>query len=384
MRLLHTADWHLGKMFYGDYLTEDQAYVLEQQFLPMVREEKPDAVILAGDVYDRSLPPAEAVELFDYIATQLIDCLHVPFFVISGNHDSAARLSFASRLLEQQGLYISGDFEKLSGPVWLHDEWGPVAFISVPFAEPAAVRHFLADPAIHDHEQALAGMLAYQGKGVTGGARSVCIAHAFIAGSTSCESERPLSIGGSDAVRAQLFAPYAYTALGHLHGPQQAAGSPAIRYAGSLLKYSFGEATQKKGAVLVDIDAHGAATSSFLPFSPRHDVRIIEGRFDAIMAGHDDRCDDFVLVRLTDEEPILDGMAKLRQKYCRTLALETPNRQYAAAQGRSFDVRRTTERQLFAHFADAMRPERPFSEAEQAGMDSLWQELLKEEGDGLL
>ena len=144
MRILHTADWHLGKLFYGNYLTEDQAYVLEQQFLPLLRDEGIDAVVLAGDVYDRSLPPAEAVELFDDIATKITADLKIPFLVISGNHDSPARLSFASRLLAPQGLYIAGELDRLTGPVVLEDEAGPVAFLTIPYAEPAVVRQSLA------------------------------------------------------------------------------------------------------------------------------------------------------------------------------------------------------------------------------------------------
>lgn len=382
MRILHTADWHLGKMFYGEYLTDEQAYVLTTQFLPLLHEENIDAVLLSGDVYDRSLPPTGAVELFDEIATKVTAELGIPFFVISGNHDSPSRLSFGSRLLAKQGLFITGELEKARGPFVLDDEYGPIAFVPVPFAEPAMVRHYMQDTSIHTHEEALKAMLAVQG--TTNVARKVCLAHTFVVGGTISESERPLSIGGSDAVGAELFAAYTYTALGHLHGPQQV-GSPTVRYAGSLLKYSFGEARQKKGAVLVDIDGCGHVNTTCIPFTPRHDVRVIEGAFADIMQDTSaSGKDDYLMFRLTDTEPILDGMAKLRQKYPRAMALETPNRQQDAAADRSFDLHKTTESQLFESFAKAMQNGRALSQTEQQYVDTLWEQLCRQEGDGLL
>ena len=381
MRILHTADWHLGKLFYGDYLTDDQAYVLMEQLLPMIRNEGIDAVVLAGDVYDRSLPPADAVALFDEIATKITTEAGVPFFVISGNHDSAARLSFGSRMLEKQGFYIAGELDKMPGPVVLHDAYGPVAFELLPFIEPAAAKLYFGDDTIRSHEDALARLIDCQRTGM--GMRTVGVAHAFVAGGEGSDSERPLSIGGSDAVSAALFSEYSYTALGHLHGPQQV-GGPNIRYAGSLLKYSFGEARQRKGAVVAELDRMGKTEVSFLPFSPRHDVRVVEGLFEDIMAGEDSHADDYILFRLTDTVPILDGMSKLRQKYPRAAALEMPNRQTCGTGERAFDLRRTTERQLFESFAAAMMPNRTLSAAEQACMDDLWSEMLRREGDGLL
>lgn len=383
MRILHTADWHLGKLFYGGYLTEEQAYVLEHQFLPMVREEGIDAVVLAGDVYDRSLPPAEAVELFDEIVTKIVREYGIPFFIISGNHDSSARLSFGSRLLAGEGLHVFGDLGKLSGPVLTEDAFGPVAMVPLPFAEPAVVRHFFQDAQVTDHETALQRLIAYQTRGIAPGMRSVCIAHAFLAGSVECESERPLSIGGTEVVRASLFEPFTYTALGHLHGPQQV-GNPVIRYAGSLLKYSFGEEKQKKGAVLVDMDKEGSVKTTYMPFAPRHDVRIVRGFFDEIMAGTDDRADDFILVRLDDTEPILDGMARIRKKYPHALALETPNRQYMAKTEDAVPVQGLSEQDIFAHFASAMRPGQPVSPEEQNCLNELWNQLDAHEGERIL
>ena len=382
MRILHTADWHLGKMFYGEYLTDEQAYVLTTQFLPLLREERIDAVLLSGDVYDRSLPPTGAVALFDEIATKVTAELGIPFLVISGNHDSASRLSFGSALLAKQGLFITGELEKASGPIVLEDAYGPIAFVPVPFAEPAVVRHYRQDDTIRTHEDALKAMLAVQGN--TDIARKICLAHTFVVGGAVSDSERPLSIGGSDAVHADIVEGYAYTALGHLHGPQQA-GRPSVRYAGSLLKYSFGEARQKKGAVLVDIDGSGKVETTCIPFTPRHDVRIVEGAFaDILQNTSESGRDDYLLFRLTDTEPILDGMAKLRQKYPRAMALETPNRQHAAASDRAFNVQQTTEAQLFSGFARAMQGGRELTDCEQQYVDELWEQLRRQEGEGLL
>ena len=378
MRIVHTADWHLGKMFYGEYLTEEQHYVLTEQFLPLLRDEHIDAVVLAGDVYDRSLPPAEAVALFDEISTKITAELGIPFILISGNHDSASRLSFGSRLLAKQQLYIAGEFEKLSGPIYLADQWGDVAFGPVPFAEPAMVRHFLDAADVVDHQTALERLCQWQQQAVPPKARTVCIAHAFVAGGTTSDSERPLSVGGSDNVEPLVFDGFSYTALGHLHGPQQV-GSPNVRYAGSLLKYSFSEANQKKGVVIVDLDQAGKAATSAIPLVPRRDVRILKGSFDEIMAAADDRCDDFVLARLTDAAPILDGMAKLRRKYPHALALETPNRERdGVAADRSFDLRHSTEQQLFDSFAQSARDGQPLSDSERACIDELWKDMGEE------
>ena len=379
MRILHTADWHLGKMFYGEYLTDEQAYVLKQQFLPLLKSEHIDAVVLAGDVYDRSLPPAAAVELFDEISTKVTAEMHVPFFVISGNHDSAARLSFGSRLLARQQLYIAGDLDKLTGPVVLDDAAGPVAFIMLPYAEPADVRQLLGDDSIRDHQTALSRLAAFQSKG-TAGLRTVCLAHVFASGGTASDSERPLSLGGTECIDTAVFAPYSYTALGHLHGPQQA-GRANIRYAGSLMKYSFSEAKQKKGAVIADLAADGTVTTTHVPFVPRKDVRILTGTFAEIMEREDGQTDDFILARVDDTQPILDGMGKLRRKYPNALALETPQRQMAANSGdRNFDLRQASDQVLFDNFAAAIRPDQPLSEKETAYLQRLWETLQREEG----
>ncbi len=321
MKFLHTADWHLGKLFYGTYLTEEQAWLLQNRFLPLLDEERPDVVLLAGDVYDRSVPPAEAVALFDEMILEICGKRHIPFVVISGNHDSAERLSFGSSLLAASGLYMCGNLERLS-PITIPDAAGDVCIIPLPYAETAEVRRTLSVEA-HTKEEALSALAASLLETVPPGARTIALAHDFIAGGTESDSERPLSIGGTDPVSAEIFAPFTYTALGHLHGPQKAGGKETIRYSGSLLKYSFGEATPKKGVIIGEIDAAGNVKTKFVPLPPRHDVRIISGTFEELMTREDPAPDDFLLADLSDDGPVIDAMGRLRQKYPNMTALRT-------------------------------------------------------------
>lgn len=322
MKFIHTADWHLGKLFYGNYLTEEQEWLLEHQFIPLVDEEKPDVILLSGDVYDRSVPPAEAVDLFNHVISEICGRRHIPMVVISGNHDSAERLSFASDLLRAQGLYMCGELMSTTQPVVLSDSWGEVYFVPLPYADPGVIRHLLQDDSIHTHEEAQRVFSAWQLQGIPEGKRKVALAHAYVAGGTSSDSERPLDIGGTEQISADIFAPYNYTALGHLHGPQKV-GSEVIRYSGSLLKYSFSEASQKKGVIVGEIDKEGQVTCRFEPLKARHDVRIISGTFDELMKGEGDGLDDFIRADLTDEGPVIDAMSRLRSVYPNIMMLTT-------------------------------------------------------------
>lgn len=323
MRFIHTADWHLGKLFYGQYLTEEQEWVLRERFLPLVDDVRPNVILLAGDVYDRSVPPAEAVDLFDEMISEIVGVRHIPFLVISGNHDSSGRLSFGSRLLAAEGLYMCGDLTRTVRPIILSDAYGDVAFAPMPYAETADVRRALGDETIHDHEAAMRALSEHLLAAIPAGVRRIAAAHDFIAGGAPSDSERPLSIGGADVISADIFAPYHYTALGHLHGPQKAGGSEIIRYSGSLMKYSFGEARQKKGVVVGDMDGQGRVTTAFYPLEPRRDVRVVSGTFDELMTRQDDAPDDFLMADLMDEGPVIDAMARLRQKYPHVMALRT-------------------------------------------------------------
>lgn len=326
MKFIHTADWHLGKLFYGQYLTSEQEWYLKHQFLPLLDEEKPDAVLLAGDVYDRSVPPAEAVDLFDWAISEIVGVRHIPFLVISGNHDSAERLSFGSRLFEASGLYMAGDLSRLAGPVFLSDEAGQVAFAPLPYIETAQVRTALSREDLRTHEEAEKALSEWMLAQIPEGMRRIAIAHDFVtaAGVTPVESdsERPLAIGGTEAVSADIFKPYHYTALGHLHGPQKA-GSDHIRYSGSLLKYSFSEEHQKKGIIIGEIDREGQVSTRFETLSPRRDVRTIKGTLEELLCREDPAPEDFLQADLMDESPRPNVMDRLRDRYPNMMAIRT-------------------------------------------------------------
>lgn len=377
MKFIHTSDWHLGKLFYGEYLTEEQDWILKHEFLPLIDREKPDVILLAGDVYDRSIPPEEAVALFNDMIDEIIGKRHIPFIVISGNHDSAERISFASTVMEQAGLYMCGDLERLA-PIFLSDQWGKVAFVPLPYAEPGTVRtKLLVD--VHTHEEAEEKLSDHLLKKVPPQIRKIAIAHEFIVGGSESDSERPLSIGGTDQIRGTIFSDYQYTALGHLHRPQKAGGSDVIRYSGSLLKYSFSEASQKKGVIVGEIDGNGRVTTEFIPMKPRHDVRIIKGTFQELMEADDSAPEDFLMAELMDDRPVIDVMARLRKKYPHMMTIHT-NRQIGRDDGqRRFDREKKIEPlDMFRIFYQETQ-EKEFTKEEDAYMKKLWEKLKEEE-----
>jgi exonuclease SbcD len=377
MKFIHTADWHLGKLFYGGYLTEEQEWILMNQFLPLVDEEKPDVIFLAGDVYDRSVPPAEAVELFDRMVSEICEKRHIPMVVISGNHDSPERLSFASALLRETGLYMCGDLGTTTAPISFSDEFGEVVIVPLPYADPGMVRHFLSDDTVHDHDGAERALSHYLLASVPAGVRKIALAHEFVAGGTASDSERPLSIGGTEQVGADVFADYNYTALGHLHRPQKA-GSDAVRYSGSLLKYSFSEASQPKGVIVGTLDGEGQVETRFVPLKPRHDVRIITGTFDELMKKEDEAPDDFLRADLLDEGPIVDAMARLRTRYPNLMALTTQRLTVDDSGERSFDMHQKIEDiDMIRTFMEEFR-ERDLTPEEEACVKEVIEEMKKE------
>ena len=318
MRILHTSDWHLGRLFHQVHLTEDQAHVLEE-FVTLAREEKPDAIVIAGDLYDRAVPPPEAVELLDDVLTRLTLDLGIPTLAIAGNHDSAERVGFAGKLLAKRGLYLVGTVAQ-QGAITLADVHGEVDFVALPYASPEAVRSALRDDAVRGHEQALAAQLAQVAGSATPGRRRVAIAHACVEGASHSESERPLTVGGTGCVSAALFEGFDYVALGHLHRPQQV--DAKARYAGSLLPYSFSEVDHSKSVSMVELSADGSVSVEEIALSPRRVMRVIEGAFDDLLMHP--ASDDYVLARLSDREPILDAMARLRRVYPNALQIERP------------------------------------------------------------
>lgn len=379
MRFLHTADWHLGRIFHNIHLTDDQAYVLEQ-FLALVADVKPDAVIIAGDVYDRSVPPPEAVSLLDDVISRILLDYRVPLIITAGNHDSPERLGFGDKVLARQNLHVIGQVSGEIRPIVLADKHGPVYFCPIPYADPAIVRERLGDTETQSHEQALALLAQRIGETIPSGARRVAIAHAFVAGGMSSESERPLSIGGIATVNSDVFAPFNYAALGHLHQAQQV-GRPEVRYCGSLLKYSFAEANHKKTVSLVEIDDDGKAAVEMVALSPRRDVRCLDGCLEHILtgAGKEKNTDDYIMVTLRDNAAILDPMGKLRHAYPNVLHLERVGSSAdGSLQSVSRDHRRQAETDIFADFF-AQVTGQPLAEGETATLERLLNDFNRRE-----
>lgn len=336
MRLIHTADWHLGRLFHNVHLTGDQEHVLEQ-LVALAADVRPAAVVVAGDLYDRAVPPTEAVELFDHVLTELVDRLGVPVVAIAGNHDSAVRVGFGSALLRERGLHLVGDLSQTASPIVLRDEHGPVRITALPFADPAEARHEYGDEAIHDQQAVAAAGVRRALAAAAPEERHVLVGHAFVAGGLESESERPLSVGGAQQVPASVLAGFDYVALGHLHRPQ-ACGAETIRYAGSLLKYSFAEHAHAKSVCVVDIGPRGSADGEAgragraavrvetVGLSPRRDVRRLEGTLAELLerGAADPRRDDYVLASLTDTGALFDPIGRLRAAYPNTLAIERP------------------------------------------------------------
>ena len=381
MRMIHTADWHLGKSLKGMSLLEDQQYILGE-FLKLVDDSAPEAVIIAGDIYDRAVPPTEAVELFDEILTKLLLEKKIPVLYISGNHDSAVRLHFGSRLLSSAGLFVRGELTEDPAPVILEDEAGPVYFSLIPYLEPAKAAAVFGRKERLDFEAAHALVLDRARAAIPKGKRSVAVAHAFLAGGVPSESERPLSVGGSDSVSPGLFRDFCYTALGHLHGPQRA-GAESIRYSGSPLKYSFDEASQKKGVTLVELDAGGSVRTEHLPLTPRRDVRIVEGQMAELRTDRERYpvSEDYVLARLRDTEPVLNAREKLEAVYPNLLAVERVG-MFARTELRQPDGRREnrSEQMLFRDFYEEMTQEK-LNEAQEKILEECILKAREREGE---
>ena len=411
MRFLHTADWHLGRIFYGQYLTDDQAYVLEHQFFTILKEEKIDGILLAGDVFDRAVPPIEAIELWDSIITRLAMDYKVPLFVVSGNHDGAERLEVGRSMLGQSGIHIWGSPHHALQPFEFEGFDGRVAICPMPFSEPRRIGDALGlnsseskpvDPDmtddtlfsyvddkaqeavalnLHNYDQMYQAWSDYLYKQVPKQMRSIAISHAFVMGGEVGGSERTLSVGGSEQVSPHVFKNFHYTALGHLHGPQRM-GADHIRYSGSPLKYSFDEHGQKKSFTIIDMDTKGKVDISTIPVEAKRDVVILEGYFEDLLnntALQTKHKDDYVQARLLDTMPIMDGMAKLRQVYHRCMTIELAGRIATPVVDMGDAVfKELDERQLFNQFAETVWKE-PLTEAEQSYIDSVWDRIIKED-----
>ena len=382
MRFIHTADWHLGRYFHGMHLTADQREIIMGQLVPLAQEEKVDAVVIAGDIYDRGVPPVEAVDLFDEFLMKMAE-MHIKVFYIAGNHDSESRLNFGSQLMKASGIFARGRLDDEMAPVVVEDDFGPVAVYLYPYMEPASVRAALGVEKALDFEQAHELVIERSLAKRAGNMRSIAVAHAFLAGGLSSDSERPLAVGGSSNVRPSIFRPFCYTALGHLHNPQRA-GADHIRYSGSLMKYSFDEAEQKKGCILVDLDGTGRATQQFVPLVPPHDVRRVRGLFADIEGDRAayPQSDDYIEVELLDRGIILDVFNKLKAIYPNLMHVLYPNlqREGTMREQEGQAVLKLTDETLFSQYYEDMTGE-PLAEEQQAIIHGCLQEIYREERD---
>ena len=329
MKILHTSDLHIGKRVNEYAMLEEQVYILKQ-IVDIARKEQPDAIILAGDIYDKTVPSAEAVSVLDDFLASLAS-LGKSVFIISGNHDSAERIAFGSRIMEASRVYLSPVYTGSITPVVLNDGKVEVAFYMLPFIKPSLVQHYAAEEVqLKSYDEAVRYVIGQMD--VDKHRRNVLIAHQYITDAERSESE-DMTVGGLDNVDATAFDAFDYVALGHLHRPQ-CCGKETVRYSGSPLKYSFSEVHDKKSVTIVEMEKEGEVKLTEHPLTAMHDWHDLRGTYDELTAkpyyegkGYEE---DFVRITLTDEEDIPDGMRKLKTIYHRLLELRYDNKRTQA------------------------------------------------------
>ena len=379
MKFLHLADLHLGKRVNGFSMLEDQAHIL-RQILAILDDEQPDGVLIAGDVYDKSVPSVEAVELLDGFLTEL-RARGVPVLLISGNHDSPERLAFGGRVMDSCGIHISPVYDGALAPVTLHDEFGPVHVWLLPFVKPAHVRRWFPDADIESYTDAVAEAVAHMD--IDTAARNVLVTHQFVTGGTRSGSEE-LSVGGTDNVDSGVFAPFDYVALGHLHGAQHI-GRETIRYAGSPLKYSFSEARQHKSVTVVTLGEKGDVQVRTVALTPLRELREIRGSYNELTARsfyeHTTYRSDYLHLILTDEQDVFDAMSRLRTIYPYLMTLDYDNARTRAAGGMSVpaETERRTPLELFEALYQRQNHQ-PMSEVQRTYIAQLMEQIMEVQG----
>ena len=377
MKLIHLSDLHIGKRVNEFSMLEDQKYILKV-ILNIIDDEKPDGILIAGDVYDKSVPSAEAVQLLDDFLCRLAE-RKLPTFIISGNHDSAERLSFGSRLMNISGIHLSPVYNGKVEPLTLTDEYGRVNIYMLPFIKPVNVRRFFPDSEIESYTDAI--RVAVDSMNVDRNERNIIITHQFVTGASRSESEE-ISVGGSDNVDAAAFDAFDYVALGHIHGPQKI-GREAVRYCGTPLKYSFSEANHKKSVTIVEMGEKGRTEIRTAALVPLRDLREIKGRYEEIVLKESyegTSTDDYMHITLTDEEDIPDVMNRLRVIYPNIMKLDYDNKRTRSNQsvGMAEDIENKTPLELFSEFYQ-VRNGQPMSKEQTAFMQSLIEEIWEGE-----
>lgn len=373
MKIIHLSDLHIGKKLREMSLVEDQRHILGK-ILDITSQEQPDCVIIAGDIYDRSAPPAEAVAMFDDFLTSLAE-LGKPVMLISGNHDSPERIAFGGRIMEKRGVYFSPVYSGKVAPITLTDQYGPVDFWLLPFIRPATVRPFFEDMQIQTYNDAVSA--AVGAMDLDKSRRNVIAAHQFVTGAYCCDSEE-ISVGGTENVDAAIFADFDYTALGHIHNPQNIGENSAIRYCGTPLKYSFSEAKRDKSVTVAELGQKGQLEVRQVPLEPLHEVRELRGSFQEIW--QEPYSEDFLHIVLTDEEETPDALGKLRVRFPALLHLEYDNKRTRAlgtvADGAQISSRAPSE--LFAEFY-SLRNGQELTEEQSQFVESLIKEIWEGE-----
>lgn len=352
MKFIHLSDLHLGKRINEFSMINDQKYILKQ-IVSIVDAENPDGVFIAGDVYDKSVPPAEAVQLFDDFLFELSK-RKTDIFVISGNHDSPERIAFGSRLMKPAGVYMSPVYDGKVSPVKLSDDFGVVNVYMLPFIKPAVVKRFFPDAEINSYTDAVREAVNRMNINIED--RNVIITHQFVTGSMRSDSE-DISVGGADNVDSSVFADFDYTALGHIHGPQSV-GSDYIRYCGTPLKYSFSEAKHVKSVTILELFEKSNTVVRTVPLVPMRDMREIKGSYMEISDRNyysDMDRNDYLHITLTDDEDIPYVAGKLRAIYPNLMKLDYDNARTRSGEGLSVDDNATgrSPYELFSDFYKA-------------------------------
>ena len=398
MKIIHTSDWHIGKIVNEFSMIEDQKYILNK-LIELIEIEDPKVLLIAGDIYDRSIPPVEAVELLNETLNKLIIEKNIKVLAISGNHDGGERLSFGGSILEKQGLYIAGRDEELYKKVTIKDENKNINFYLVPYKDPALTRKILEDKEIKSHNDAMISVVNKIKRELNKKEKNILVGHGYItmkrkdaikelenkyevAELETSESERPLSIGGTDLIDGNIFEDFDYVALGHLHGRQKV-GREEMRYSGSLLKYSFSEVNQKKGVYVLDINKENNIDIDFKPMNPLRDLRIIKGNIeDLLEEGRHikEGKNDYIQAILTDDGELINPMEKLKSVYPNTMLITRERKKEITEDKTSAkgEYKKKSKLELFKEFYDDLGNGDYTKEKEEVLINTI-NEVLKSE-----
>ena len=377
MKFIHLSDLHLGKRVNEFSMLEEQNAILNQ-ILEIIDTEAPNGVLIAGDIYDKSVPSAEAVQLFDGFLCELAK-RHLQVFIISGNHDSPERIAFGSRIMDASGIHLSPVYNGTVEPIAMTDEYGTLNVYMLPFIKPGHVRRFYEDEEIVNYTDAM--RVALSAMNINTSERNILVTHQFVTGATTCESEE-ISVGGTDNVDASVFADFDYVALGHVHGAQNC-GSERVRYCGTPLKYSFSEAKHQKAVTVVELGVKNDLTIRTVDLTPVHDMSEIRGTFaeltDPIYYTGNPILENYLRITLTDEEDIPDAIGRLRIIYKNLMRLDYDNKRTRANNiiTGTVDAETKSAFELFSEFFEKQN-NAPMSNEQSAYMKELIEKIEEE------